>query len=1051
MPRTVVGVGTIVPSVFVRLCLALAVIVSGLPLSAPALAATVTAAAPAAATTASCTTFLESSLFGFPQEMVYGPLGRLWVTEIAGTRGVIEGIDPAGTSAIRIILPDSDPFLGGGIVTPTGISVGPDGALWFVGWGTGYDRVGRVDPAAPAPAPVFHDLPVGSHPSRIVTFAGALWITAPGADTLLEVSTAGVVTAHPLPAGSAPADLAIQGGALWVTERGLGRIARVDGGGAVTAEYATGGDPTLIRSDGTALWYTKKAASRVGRLDPLTALVQELATPTVGAAPAGLALDGVGGVWVTESAANRMARVDAATFPAATSIDETVLTVSSQQPLAVSALPDGTVWFGQYAPLLAHFKPAASGAILPLPPALALSVSGASATTAGGVVYATTTTFTIAASTSGICVDRIFYRVYPAGGVPGSFTAVAAPSVSFTLPNGPGWVVEFCAEGPGGVSLTTTSAPFTVDDSAFPDLVPPVLSVPAPITVAATGPAGATVVFTASATDNLDPAPAVTCDHSSGSVFLPGTTTVRCTAADAAGNVSAPASFTVTVTVPPPVLHAPASVTAPATGLVTEVAIPLTASSVVDGAVFLATCGGATVASASAYTPGSVLLQVPTGSHTVTCRIADAHGNTAAAVVAVRVTTVAPTVSVPADRTALATSPAGAVVTYTASATSVGYGPLAVACDRPSGATFPIGTTRVSCAATDPEGQRGTASFAVTVVVPAPVLTLPADITRSTYRPSVAVTYTASAASTVYGPLAVTCAPPSGSLFAAGATTTVTCAASDPLGQTTSGSFTVTVAKIPCGPAIVALSPRAEHALTIEGDARVRVVCGDVVVVSTARGALRVGGRGTLDATSVTVGRPFDDPWAAVAAPDMTGYPTFGAVRVTAGTVVLRPGSYAGISVGGRASVTFLPGPYVLRGGLRITGGSVRGDGVVFYNAVGRASGDEQGRERGDEGEDRDGAHDPRCGELRITGGSVSLRAGADGALAGMLFVQDRACAATVRIAGRAALTSLDGVLYAPAARVELTGGAELRLGLRIVGDTVRIGGRGAILFDPGP
>ena len=59
---------------------------------------------------------------------------------------------------------------------------------------------------------------------------------------------------------------------------------------------------------------------------------------------------------------------------------------------------------------------------------------------------------------------------------------------------------------------------------------------------------GAAVTYTApAATDVVDPAPAVSCDHPSGAVFPAGATTVTCTATDASGNTSS-SSFTVTVT-----------------------------------------------------------------------------------------------------------------------------------------------------------------------------------------------------------------------------------------------------------------------------------------------------------------------------------------------------------------------------------------------------------------------------------------------------------------------------------------------------------------------
>ncbi len=78
------------------------------------------------------------------------------------------------------------------------------------------------------------------------------------------------------------------------------------------------------------------------------------------------------------------------------------------------------------------------------------------------------------------------------------------------------------------------------------DTSPPVLTVPTAVTADATSPQGAVVFYQASATDNVDPDPVVACAPPSGSTFPIGTTTVTCTATDAAGN-SASATFQVTI------------------------------------------------------------------------------------------------------------------------------------------------------------------------------------------------------------------------------------------------------------------------------------------------------------------------------------------------------------------------------------------------------------------------------------------------------------------------------------------------------------------------
>ena len=77
------------------------------------------------------------------------------------------------------------------------------------------------------------------------------------------------------------------------------------------------------------------------------------------------------------------------------------------------------------------------------------------------------------------------------------------------------------------------------------DRTPPTIAA-ADVTVDATSPAGATVAYTATAADTLDANPTLVCSPAAGGVFGIGTTTVTCTATDAAGN-TAHAQFAVHV------------------------------------------------------------------------------------------------------------------------------------------------------------------------------------------------------------------------------------------------------------------------------------------------------------------------------------------------------------------------------------------------------------------------------------------------------------------------------------------------------------------------
>lgn len=106
----------------------------------------------------------------------------------------------------------------------------------------------------------------------------------------------------------------------------------------------------------------------------------------------------------------------------------------------------------------------------------------------------------------------------------------------------------------------------------------------------------------------------------------------------------------------------------------------------------------------------------PLGATVVTCTAEDAAGNVAEETFTVSVVdTTAPSLTVPADITVDATSPAGAVVTYSASAFDIVDGSVTPTCSPASGETFAIGDTTVTCTAEDAAGNAAEASFVVHV------------------------------------------------------------------------------------------------------------------------------------------------------------------------------------------------------------------------------------------------------------------------------------------------------------------------------------------------
>jgi hypothetical protein len=288
-----------------------------------------------------------------------------------------------------------------------------------------------------------------------------------------------------------------------------------------------------------------------------------------------------------------------------------------------------------------------------------------------------------------------------------SFDVTATDAVTASL-------TVTCSPASGSLFIGATTVQCSTEDAAHnsasrsftvtvQDTTSPALNVPANITQEAGAAAGNVVLFDVTATDAVTPSPVVTCLPASGSTFPIGTTTVQCSAQDAAGH-SASGSFTVTVRdTTAPVVTAPANMTLEAN------------SPAGRSASFVATASDAVTTSLTVTcTPPSGMF--PVGTTTVQCSTQDAAGNPASASFTVTVQdTIAPALTVPGNITGAATSAEGRVVSFTATATDAVTTSLTVDCAPSSGSTFAIGETVVTCAAADAAGNVATGSFTVTV------------------------------------------------------------------------------------------------------------------------------------------------------------------------------------------------------------------------------------------------------------------------------------------------------------------------------------------------
>ncbi len=324
------------------------------------------------------------------------------------------------------------------------------------------------------------------------------------------------------------------------------------------------------------------------------------------------------------------------------------------------------------------------------------------------------------------------------------------------------------------------------------------------------------VAFTLSATDNVGVA-SVTCSSATVAVtstgttgdlfafagdFPVGNTSVTCTAQDVRqtpGPNAASATFDVVVTdVTPPVFEAvanpgspflpanPAEATGPDGAQVFYSNPPATDS---NGGTVTVAC-----ASSGGLVSGSIF---PIGVTDINCTATDVSGVSTPPINLFDITVAdgtPPTITVTGAPSSAVEGNVlgGATLTFAASATDLVSGALSAACSPVSGSVLPVGSTTVTCLASDGAGNTGSSSFPVLVVdTKAPVLTLAGPGTVTMEAGSTFTDPGATAMDIVSGPLAVSIAGSVNSL--APGSYVITYSATDGAGNSASTTRTVAV------------------------------------------------------------------------------------------------------------------------------------------------------------------------------------------------------------------------------------------------------------------
>ena len=324
-----------------------------------------------------------------------------------------------------------------------------------------------------------------------------------------------------------------------------GRGVAVDGSGAATvtgsfegsATFGTGDDAVTVTSSGSGDVFVARYRPD-GTLD-----WAQRAGGTSSDDGNGVAVDASGAATVTGSFQG------SATFGTG---DDTVTVTSSGSTIDVFLaryLQDGTLAWAQQA----------GGTNLDVGRGVAVEGSGAATVTgsfAGSATFgAGAGAVTVSSAGDGdvflarYLPDGTLDAVQRAGGTEsdwGSGVAVDASGAATVTGSFAGTATFGTAVDAVTVTSTGGTNVFVARYGVSVDSVPPTVIVPDDLSVEATGVGGATVDFTATAIDDFDGPLEPVCEPPAGSTFPIGTTTVSCTAIDAAGNIGQ-ASFDVTV------------------------------------------------------------------------------------------------------------------------------------------------------------------------------------------------------------------------------------------------------------------------------------------------------------------------------------------------------------------------------------------------------------------------------------------------------------------------------------------------------------------------
>jgi streptogramin lyase len=280
----------------------------------------------------------------FPVGITLGPDGKMWFAERG--LGKLRSITTDGQFGHAIELTGQAPY-------PQNSVAGPDGNLWATAGSTRTykqeshgvpDPYGAIVMVTLAGVVTPYPLPMYSDPRAIVSGPdGNLWFTQ-SSGFIGRITPAGVITQFPIPRHRKSTGITVgPDGNMWFCMTYSDRLGQITTAGEITMfRFPAGGCAGIVTGPDGNLWATEFIRHRVAKIDTSGNVITEVELMRH-SYPKGIAVGGDGNLYVAEFGKGNIAEVSTA----AVLIAEKSTPTHDSGPWGVAADSDGNIWFAE--------------------------------------------------------------------------------------------------------------------------------------------------------------------------------------------------------------------------------------------------------------------------------------------------------------------------------------------------------------------------------------------------------------------------------------------------------------------------------------------------------------------------------------------------------------------------------------------------------------------------------------------------------------------------------------------------------------------------------